>query len=309
MLNLTLFLWLLPLVTLAYEEPKMQVFTLQNRDAASLVNVAEQMVYPNGRVSVDPQSNALIVLARPDQLQQLQGLLAELDGVSSQVQVTVYVTEVSSKLEQRFGLDTVDSVDLSAPEFDTVLHLLDQREGGSIQNMMTATTMSNQSAYLQVTQDVLIPLEQYTRKHGTVTTYDRVPVGNQLEILPRVNGDGTIEVSLTPIVSRNPQGTEIVQRSATTRVKVPDGGTVTLGGSSTVETKADDKALPSTVSGDTENSLRVMLFVTATTQVGGSILSPDDPWGGSELSPSQVIPKRQPRVTQGKRTDNPRLNR
>lgn len=179
----------------AQQAQEMKVYELQNRDAASLVNVAQQMVGITGRVSVDKPSNSLIVLATPDQQRQLQQVIDQLDGVSRQVSMTVYVTEVSSSFEKEYGLRSSGQIVLDDPQFSVVLDMLDRRQGGEITNFLTATTMSNTPAYLQISSDQFVPLEQDTDGPSAV---ERVPVGDFLEVLPRVNGDGSIEVSLTP---------------------------------------------------------------------------------------------------------------
>lgn len=293
LISLTLFLAVSTLPLHAQTSMEMKVYQLQNRDAQSLVSVAQSMVSPNGRVSVDAESNALIVLATEQQQQQLANVIGQLDQASKQVTMTVYVAEVSDSLEKQFGLRTNGQIVLNNVQFNAVLDLLDRREGGEIKNFMTATTMSNRPAYLQVSSDKFIPMAQRTNPWGGEKTYyERVPVGEFLEVLPRVNADGTIQVSLTPTVSRSGNSDEVVKRTATTNVTVPDGGTIAIGGSATVQDSNSQQNVPllgiPIGSGERASSQRVMMFLTATTDAGGSFM-PQMQQFGSDLSPEDIL--------------------
>ena len=191
--------------------------------------------------------------------------------------MTVYVTEVSSSFEKEYGLRSSGQIVLDDPQFSVVLDMLDRRQGGEITNFLTATTMSNTPAYLQISSDQFVPLEQDTDGPSAV---ERVPVGDFLEVLPRVNGDGSIEVSLTPSVSRSGDGDGIVKRTATTNVVVQDGQTIAIGGSGMSASSHNSETGASAETGTAQSQRSVMIFLTATTQSSGQFVPEMQGFGG-----------------------------
>ncbi len=299
----TLLVWLtFSAVAPAQQAQEMQVYELQNRDAASLVNVAQQMVGATGRVSVDTQSNALIVLATPAQQEQLQIVIEQLDGVSRQVSMTVYVTEVSESFVQEYGLRSSGSIVLDDPQFSVVLDLLDRKQGGKITNSLTATTMSNRPAYLQISSDKFTTTPQGS---GGPEAVERVPVGEFLEVLPRVNGDGSIQVALTPTVTRVGADDDVIKRTATTNVVVQDGQTIAIGGSSVDEDTRTVERGSSAATGTTQSSRRVMIFLTATTKSSGQFIPEMQDIGGDYSGQDFFNTKSAPQQRMNQDTRNP----
>jgi type II secretory pathway component GspD/PulD (secretin) len=276
---------------------QVKVFKLENRDAQELLSMAEQMVTPGGSASVDERTNSIVATGTPAQLDQLGTLLAELDQALKQVTLTVYVAEISTALEERFGLNFSGTTVLERAHFDTALKLIDTQQEGRIEQFMTVTTMSGDPAYLQVSTDQFVTLgQQQNPWGGTDTLVVRVPVGEFLEVKPRVKPDGTIEVELTPVVSRSGQQDDIIVRTATTRLSVPDGGTVAIGGASTVTDTGSQQGVPliPLEASRQAGGQRLMMFLTATTE-NGTNMFPAMPDHESYENPEVIGPKRQVR--------------
>lgn len=274
-----------------------KVFKLENRDAQELLSMAEQMVSPGGSASVDARTNSIVATGTPAQLDQLGILLAELDQALKQVTLTVYVAEISTALEERFGLSFSGTTVLDRAHFDAALKLLDTQQEGRIEQFMTVTAMSGDPAYLQVSTDQFITLGQQENPWGgTDTIVARVPVGEFLEVKPRVKPDGTIDVALTPVVSRSGKQDDILVRTATTRLSVPDGGTVAIGGASTVTDTDSQQGVPllPLEASRQAGGQRLMMFLTATTE-NGTNMFPTLPNHESFENPEVIGPKRQVR--------------
>ena len=270
-----------------------KVFKLENRDAAELLSLAQQMVSPGGSASVDRRTNAIVATGTPAQLTQLEQLLDELDQALKQVSLTVYVAEVDPTLEQSYGLKMAGNTVLDPAQFDILLGQLDS--SGKIEQFMTVTTMSNTSAYLQVSSDKFITLGQQQGPMGGVDAiYERVPVGEFLQVKPRAKPDGSIEVFLTPIVSQSGKEQNITMRAATTHVTIPDGGTVAIGGSATATDSVSQTGVPlvDLSRSNQAGSRRVMMFLTATTETGTNMI-PTAPGQNDFENPEVLQPGRE----------------
>ncbi len=272
-----------------------KIFKLENRDAAELLSLAQEMVSPGGSASLDARTNAIVATGTSAQLEQLEKILAELDGALKQVALTVYVTEVDTALEQRYGLQLSGYTVMDQTQFEVVLDLLDRQQNGRIENYMTVTTMSGSPAYLQISTDKFVTLAESTNRWGmTDTVYERVPVGQMLAVQPRVKPDGSIDVALTPTVSRSGKGEDITTRTAATHVVVPNGGTIAIGGSATTQDGNARQGVPLIPLEEARQSTsqRVMIFLTATTETGTNML-PAAPRTPDFEDPEVVGPKHQ----------------
>ncbi|QYY36778.1 secretin N-terminal domain-containing protein [Ruficoccus sp. ZRK36] len=290
-------LWMLPVCAFAQGTTEVKLFKLENRDAQELLSVAEQMVSPDGSASVDTRTNTIIANGTSTQLEQLGQLLAELDQALKQVSLTVYVAEINTAMEKRFGLDISRQTVLPRSEFDAALELIDSGQGGRIEQFMEATTMSGDPAYLQVSSDQFVTLGQQEDAWGNPETiYARVPVGEFLQVLPRVKPEsGDIDVMLTPVVSRSGGKDDIIVRGAATRITVPDGGTVAIGGSSTTSGSNGKQGIPLIPLEKSRQSggQRVMIFLSATTESGTNLLPAPPGQMKNYDDPEVVVPGRQ----------------
>ncbi|MBC2596291.1 hypothetical protein H5P28_18650 [Ruficoccus amylovorans] len=272
-----------------------KVFKLENRNAQELLSLAQQMVTPGGSASLDERTNSIVATGTADQLDQLGKILAELDGTLKQVALSVYVTEVEASLRQQYGLDLAGTTVLDATQFDAVLDLIDRRQGGQIYNSMNATTMSGSPAYLQVSTDQFVTLGEQTNSWGSSqSVVERVPVGQFLTVDPRVKPDGSIDIALTPTVSRSNKPNDITVRSTATHVIVPDGGAIAIGQSAAARNASTTSAVPFISLGDSGQTTdrQVIIFLTATTASGTNMLpvAPNQP---AFDNPEVLGPKRQ----------------
>ncbi|MCX5790459.1 MAG: hypothetical protein NTX64_18450, partial [Elusimicrobia bacterium] len=78
------------------------------RGAASpiaIINVINSLLSPNGRVAVDPRTNAVIVTDIPEIFPQVEQIIAELDKKVPQVMIEAQIVEINSTRSSELGIN------------------------------------------------------------------------------------------------------------------------------------------------------------------------------------------------------------
>jgi hypothetical protein len=142
-------------------------------------------------------------------------------------------------------------------DFDVALQALQTRGKAKVVNAPIITTMNNQTAQIALVDGYPIarPVINITPGGGVQTVYvpDYVYSQTTLSVLPRINGDGTINVQIMPSVGSNqpfvnvpqygPFPSQHQQTLFTERV-VADGQTIVLGGLTTKNTTYSEDRVP-----------------------------------------------------------------
>lgn len=250
------------------QDLEMRMFTIQHSNAQSISNVAQSLKSAEGSVTYDPNTNNLIVVDYPQNLQRIAAVIGKIDQVAKQVEVQVIVADVTDTLVRDIGLYS-GQVILPHGDFIAVLRLLDTDKSSNIRSQMTIKTLSNQPAQLMVSKDEIIGQEITHYKDGTeVRTLIRKPIGDFLEVVPSVNGDGTITVIVRPTVSTLERRRTPYERSVLTQVIVNSGDTIAIGGMDSHQQTTENRSvsilgLPLGSKTKTE-SKKVVMFLTAT---------------------------------------------
>ena len=210
--------------------PEVKIFKVQHGSAGSLFEVVNSLLSKEGKLSVDPNTGSLIVFDCPENLARIAGVVKELDAREKQVEIKVLVAETSSGFLEEIGL-TVGQVIIPQGRFSAIVELLKASKETNIRNEMTVRTMSNRPAQLQVTKDEIIGTQVDILGGDTVITSPiREPIGNFLEVLPRVNNDNTIDVVVQPSVSTIDKHANPSEQTIFTQAVVKDGDTIAIGG-------------------------------------------------------------------------------
>ena len=250
------------------QDLEMRMFTIQHSNAQSISNVAQSLKSAEGSVTYDPNTNNLIVVDYPQNLQRIAAVIGKIDQVAKQVEVQVIVADVTDTLVRDIGLYS-GQVILPHGDFIAVLRLLDTDKSSNIRSQMTIKTLSNQPAQLMVSKDEIIGQEITHYKDGTeVRTLIRKPIGDFLEVVPSVNGDGTITVIVRPTVSTLERRRTPYERSVLTQGIVNSGDTIAIGGMDCHQQTTENRSvsilgLPLGSKTKTE-SKKVVMFLTAT---------------------------------------------
>ena len=209
---------------------EIKTYAVQHGEAAALVEVMDQIKSPQGDVTVYETGNMLIVVDTPKAHARIANLLAKLDIAAEQVLIDVLFVETTGSLLRNAGIIGNGEI-ISAREFGKVWYLLENDTSTTIQSQMTLRTISGNSAKLQAADHEFSPGEVYHDEGYAVVVPPRErKAGSFLDILPRVNGDGTIRVDIVPTQSEFTGENTMRERSIITSVIINDGDTIVLGG-------------------------------------------------------------------------------
>ena len=233
-------------------------------------------------ITYDPTDNSLIVRGTSEEdINTLQNIIAQFDVRPRQVQIKVEFITTTENLDQSLGynvnysrgtviagiagqdfLRASDPVFLTYASGDAVFRLRTRLAEG-IGRVVTAPvirTMNNTPATVfAFTNDwILTSTTIQTNGGGLVTTINpqQLTLGTGLSVTPRINGDGTITMGLTPSV-QSTVGTRQVTSSGTSFelpitasqsvsvvINVKDKETIVLGGMTTESTNTTTTRVP-----------------------------------------------------------------
>ena len=250
----------------AKEDLEVKVFEIQHGSARSMYAVFEHLKSPEGKVTIHDAANKLIVVDYPENIRQMEKVIAKLDVPKEQLEITVIVAEVSGRFLAEAGISSGQVV-IPEQRFQQVRYLLTSSEESSIRSDMSIRTLSGQPATLQVAREEFFG--GTIQRSGDTTVY--MPpatrsAGNFLVVLPRVNDDGTIAVKVRPEMSRFQDDQSVYERSIITQVVVKSGDTIAIGGVTTSRQQVNERALPHTglpsVERGSEEYSKLMMFLT-----------------------------------------------
>lgn len=138
----------------------------------------------------------------------------------------------------------LDVATLNFQEFQAALEMLFTKGNSKLLSDPRITTLDNQPANIEVgtTIPVLVPQQQGAQTGGMTfgyvqNTYEDIDINISLLVLPRVNPDRYITMSVEPVVEAitgytGPDGDRpiVASRSAKTQVMIKDGETIAIGG-------------------------------------------------------------------------------
>ncbi|MGB2599735.1 MAG: secretin N-terminal domain-containing protein [Candidatus Omnitrophota bacterium] len=251
------------------EDMEVKIFKIKNRRAESLLPVVEHMKSGEGKVTVDSNTDSLIVVDYPQNLTRMAEVLKTLDVPEKQVEIKVLVAEITDAFLGQAGLSFGQSV-MTPERFDRMRYLLEKSENSNVRSEMTVLTMSGQPATIKVAQEEILwgaVVSVPESKTITVAPVAKRSAGKFLEVLPRVNNDGSITVTLRPEVSEFQKDRSIYERSIITQVNVGNGDTIAIGGLEAEKKYTEQTGIPLTgtrVHAGMKERRKIIMFLTAT---------------------------------------------
>jgi general secretion pathway protein D len=224
-----------------------------------------QGLVPEGtqRLMYDPATNSLLFQGTARALNDLYALLATFDKAPQQVQVKFEFVTVTRELHTALGIDwtyerggvffgvnpgtfarTQDNVFFNWASGNVSSRLratLTGSEGNSVFSPMVRT-LNNQLGSVQFVTTITIFQSQVSQgAGGNVTSVIATPrqIPTQVQVRPRVNGDGTITMAVNPQIStlgalrRGPDGTEVpdtISQFAQVVATIKNGESIAIGG-------------------------------------------------------------------------------
>jgi len=242
----------------------MKIFKVQHGNAHSLYQMAEGMKSETGRVSFDANTGSIIVIDFPMNIARIASTIDMLDVAEKQVNIQVVVIEAESAALRSMGINS-SRVIIPQMQFMAIGHFIKATKEVTVRTRMSVMTQSNQPALIQVSTDALIGDEIVQFEDGSEVMQPlRERVGKTLEVLPRVNPDGTITLIVRPSVSSLDRGALPSETAIMTRVSLKDGDTVALGALEAVneEEKQDEfPGIPFFTKASAKNK-RMVMFLT-----------------------------------------------
>lgn len=241
--------------------PTSATTTPGQRQTTSSTN--QNFLWPEGIDNAVPfdLDNSIIVKGEEQGIQDFKNIIRMLDVPPKQVSIKAEFVEVSTNDVKSFGIDwSLDKLNesFSAPlsggtgnvilgfatgNLTSTLRTQLTRDIGRVINSPIISTINNQNAYISINSQ--IPYwTTYNTITGTGTVIEQsqpnfIDIDTRLMVLPRVNGDGTITMTLSPGVAdtgnivSGPDGTQIPEQrnqELFTQRRVANGETIVVGG-------------------------------------------------------------------------------
>jgi type IV pilus secretin PilQ/predicted competence protein len=248
--------------------------TLKYLKAADAQNLVRKALSPKGDIKVDEIANMLIVTDYPASIEKLKELLKAVDQPPRQVLIEAKIVDIQTKDYQNLGVTwqldyqpahglftrsvanaaervkgtgafAGPSSNVSGGQFklDTfvikgltasaTIDALIQDQKAHLLASPSIAVLNNREARIIIGEKV--PYKERTQTTtGTTETTKFVDVGTTLRVLPSINADGYITLSIHPEVSSVKAlldaGPQITTREADTVVRVKEGETIVIGG-------------------------------------------------------------------------------
>ncbi len=238
--------------------------TARNADGR-LVNVRDL----SGQVTIipDPNTNSLIVVTAPENMELIRQILGQLDRVPEQVMIETLIVEAtldkslklgvewnyaqnpafgnpgtSGNVNTNFGLQNANPAlnglryTLTGGNFSAFLNALASDDKFQVLSSPRIFTSNNVEAEINISQSVPYILSTREDVNGNLTfQYSFQDVGIVLNVVPHISSDGTVTMDVTQTANDLQGFTDfnapiVNQRQAFTTVSVKDGETIALGG-------------------------------------------------------------------------------
>ncbi len=243
-----------------------QVRPTQGRDSQGrLVNVRDL----SGQVTIipDPNTNSLIVVTGPENVDMIRSILAQLDRIPEQVMIETIIIEATLDNSSKFGVEwnyvqnkafgdknstgsggtdfgnkTANpplqgfKYSLTGGDLTAFLNMLQTDKKFQVLSTPRIFTSNNVQAEINISQRVPYVLSTREDANGNLTfNYAFQDVGIVLTVTPRITANGLVTMDVVQTANDLQGFTDfnaplINQRQAQTTVSVKDGETIILGG-------------------------------------------------------------------------------
>lgn len=244
---------------------------------ANAEEVAEMLTDFSKNIKVDRGGNRLIAYASPRVINEIERIVRSIDHPHTQVLLETRLIEVTLDHNDRYGIDWGNlspiSTGLAFPQvkategyllkngsrsplnLNLLLDLLIQNGDARVLMNSKLTTTNNREASLLIGQKIPYVIQSYntaaSSAGGANLQVQKEEVGVKMKMLPHVNEDSEITLSLEPEVSSitgfkgpNSDLPLVKVRTTKTTVRVADGQTVFLAGLLSEEETEELRKLP-----------------------------------------------------------------
>ena len=223
---------------------EVKVFPLKNVEAINVIKILDSIIGkkayidPNDKPlsSVDEESNAIVIMGPSDELNQIEGLLIELDKEKAQVYVQARIIEVNDELVDQIGIsyglfggtvgsnglatfssslnggstslsDVTGLLELTIPDITSglalgaSLNLLKQNGALDIVSEPSILAINNKESSIYVGETISVKTSSSVTDGGTTNeNYKREDVGLTLKVKPRISNDTKVTLEINTIL-------------------------------------------------------------------------------------------------------------
>ncbi|MDN5061699.1 type II secretion system protein GspD [Aliarcobacter butzleri] len=227
------------------EEQFTEVISLKNVDGANIIKILDDVVnkkYINKPtkpfVSLDLESNSLVVMASKDELKQIKDLIQELDKEKAQVYVQAKIIEVNNELVNKIGIsygiinasarsdginaissnlnggsnaikEAVDTLGIKVSDINiksglalgASLNLLQQNGALDIVSEPSILAIDNKESSIYVGEKISVEISSTLTDGGLQrTNYEREDIGLTLKVKPRISSDTKLTLEINTLL-------------------------------------------------------------------------------------------------------------
>lgn len=252
----------------------------QEARTPKIVEASEQRKLGAAHFEIDQDSNTLIVTTDEETNATIRRIVAELDRPVPQALINVLFLEVTytddldlgteftflktdadgdlRKAASAFslsGLSQGGAVTLTEGELTVVLKALSTKTKTEVLSRPSIMARNNEESTITIGSEVpFIKNSQITDAGGVLNTVEYEDVGIILAVTPHITADGVVEMDVAPEISslsadsvqisESVSAPTFAKRSAETRVVVPTGRTVVIGGLMEDQTTDEVRKVP-----------------------------------------------------------------
>ncbi|ABV68073.1 general secretion pathway protein D [Aliarcobacter butzleri RM4018] len=227
------------------EEQFTEVIGLKNVDGVNIIKILDDVVnkkYINKTikpfVSLDLESNSLVVMASKDELKQIKDLIQELDKEKAQVYVQAKIIEVNNELVNKIGIsygiinasarsdginaissnlnggsnaikEAVDTLGIRMSDVNiksglalgASLNLLQQNGALDIVSEPSILAIDNKESSIYVGEKISVEISSTLTDGGLQrTNYEREDIGLTLKVKPRISSDTKLTLEINTLL-------------------------------------------------------------------------------------------------------------
>ena len=227
------------------EEQFTEVIGLKNVDGVNIIKILDDVVnkkYINKPtkpfVSLDLESNSLVVMASKDELKQIKDLIQELDKEKAQVYVQAKIIEVNNELVNKIGIsygiinasarsdginaissnlnggsnaikEAVDTLGIKVSDINiksglalgASLNLLQQNGALDIVSEPSILAIDNKESSIYVGEKISVEISSTLTDGGLQrTNYEREDIGLTLKVKPRISSDTKLTLEINTLL-------------------------------------------------------------------------------------------------------------
>ncbi|MCT7618205.1 type II secretion system protein GspD [Aliarcobacter butzleri] len=227
------------------EEQFTEVIGLKNVDGVNIIKILDDVVnkkYINKPtkpfVSLDLESNSLVVMASKDELKQIKDLIQELDKEKAQVYVQAKIIEVNNELVNKIGIsygiinasarsdginaissnlnggsnaikEAVDTLGIKVSNLNiksglalgASLNLLQQNGALDIVSEPSILAIDNKESSIYVGEKISVEISSTLTDGGLQrTNYEREDIGLTLKVKPRISSDTKLTLEINTLL-------------------------------------------------------------------------------------------------------------